>query len=67
MNNMYVGMHVQYKNKNDKKIYFVIDYSKNENNYPDEVCIIQDFPFHPDKIVQLKIWQRFDNFDVVSL
>ena len=61
-----IGMHVRYKDGRDKKEYIVVDYFSGNGNYPSEVCIIVEFPFFPDKIKQLKIWQKEDKFDIVE-
>lgn len=61
-----IGIHVRYKNSDDKKEYVVVDYSPESIEYKAEIAIIQEFPYYPNIIRQLKIWQSFSLFEIVG-
>jgi hypothetical protein len=61
-----IGLHVRYTDSYDKKEYLVIDYSPAEGEYLAEICILVDYPYHPDIVRQEKCWQRLDKFTIVD-
>lgn len=60
-----IGKSVRYKDKPNKE-YIVIDYSPKTDEYPAEICILEEFAFAGDIEKQLKIWQSLDRFDVIE-
>ena len=63
-----IGKYARYKKGRDKKEYIVIyHYPENkEKEQPEEICILVDFPYYPNRIKQLKIWQLLDKFDILD-
>jgi hypothetical protein len=57
-----IGKYVRYKNSEDTTCYLVVDYAKSGDIK--EIAIIQSFPYSPDYLRQLKIWQSLDKFEV---
>ena len=59
------GQHVRYKEGDDKKEYYVIDYVPETKEYAAQVCIVVDYPYAPNRIKQEICWQHLDQFEVV--
>jgi len=57
--------YVRYKDGIDKKEYIVVDYSGIKKNAVEEICILVDFPFYPNRIKQLRIWQNLNKFIIL--
>ena len=56
-----IGDYARYNDYEDKKEYLVVDCTSSE------IAILVDFPYYPDRIRQLKIWQQLSRFDKLEM
>jgi len=61
-----IGKTVKYKEGADEKEYIIVDFSEKTEMFDPEICILVDFPYYPNRIKQLKIWQPLYRFYILD-